>query len=126
MSLNHPHLRWHDGNAVVLLENGQELFPALCEAFDAAQKSIHLETYIFRLDVAGLEILDHLKRAAERGVKVRVVLDGYGSAQDDRTIQSLCVRSVRSAEFTDPSLNISVFDPLIFYVCAACIARRLL
>jgi cardiolipin synthase len=89
MSLNHPHLRWHDGNAVTLLENGQELFPALCEAFDAAQTSIHLETYIFRLDVAGLRVLDHLKRAAERGVKVRVVLDGYGSAQDDRTIQSL-------------------------------------
>ncbi len=89
MSLNHPHLRWHDGNAVVLLENGQELFPALCEAFDTAQKSIHLETYIFRLDAAGLKILDHLKQAAERGVKVRVVLDGYGSARDDRTIQSL-------------------------------------
>jgi len=89
MSLNHPHLRWHDGNAVALLENGQELFPALCEAFDAAHTSIHLETYIFRLDAAGLKILDHLKRAAERGVKVRVVLDGYGSARDDRSIQSL-------------------------------------
>ena len=89
MSLNHPHLRWHNGNAVTLLENGLELFPALCEAFDAAQTSIHLETYIFRLDAAGLNVLDHLKRAAERGVKVRVVLDGYGSARDDRTIQSL-------------------------------------
>lgn len=89
MSLNHPHLRWHDGNAVTLLENGQELFPALCEAFDAAHTSIHLETYIFRLDAAGLKVLDHLKRAAERGVKVRVVLDGYGSARDDRSIQAL-------------------------------------
>ena len=89
MSLNHPHLRWHNGNAVTLLENGLELFPALCEAFDAAHTSIHLETYIFRLDAAGLNVLDHLKRAAERGVKVRVVLDGYGSARDDRTIQSL-------------------------------------
>ena len=89
MSLNHPHLRWHNGNAVTLLENGLELFPALCAAFDAAQTSIHLETYIFRLDAAGLNVLDHLKRAAERGVKVRVVLDGYGSALDDRTIQSL-------------------------------------
>ena len=89
MSLNHPHLRWHNGNAVTLLENGLELFPALCEAFDAAHTSIHLETYIFRLDAAGLKVLDHLKRAAERGVKVRVVLDGYGSARDDRTIQSL-------------------------------------
>jgi cardiolipin synthase len=89
MSLNHPHLRWHNGNAVTLLENGQELFPALCDAFDAAQASIHLETYIFRLDAAGLKVLDHLKWAAERGVKVRVVLDGYGSARDDRTIQSL-------------------------------------
>jgi cardiolipin synthase len=81
-------LRWKADNAVKLLENGVQLFPALCEAFDHATISIHLETYIFRLDVAGKKILHHLKLAALRGVKVRVVLDGFGCAEQDQEIQT--------------------------------------
>jgi cardiolipin synthase len=73
---------------VTLLENGVQLFPALCEAFDKATRSIHVETYIFRLDAAGRQILHHLKLAALRGVRVRVMLDGFGSAQDEQAIQT--------------------------------------
>jgi cardiolipin synthase len=83
-----PHLRWKSGNAISLLENGVQLFPALCEAFDRATISIHLETYIFQLDEAGTKILHHLKQAALRGVKVRVVLDGFGCAEQDQEIQA--------------------------------------
>jgi cardiolipin synthase len=82
------HIRWKAGNDVTLLENGVELFPALCEAFDAAVTSIHMETYIFRFDVVGKTILRHLTQAALRGVKVRVVLDGYGCAVEDEELQS--------------------------------------
>ena len=88
MPLIHPHLRFKAGNAVTLLENGVQLFPALCEAFDRATRSIQVETYIFRLDVAGAKILHHLKLAALRGVRVRVMLDGFGSAEDEQAIQS--------------------------------------
>ncbi|MDH4401986.1 MAG: phospholipase D-like domain-containing protein [Burkholderiaceae bacterium] len=88
MPLTHPHLRFKAGNAVTLLENGVQLFPALCEAFDKATRSIHVETYIFRLDAAGRQILHHLKLAALRGVRVRVMLDGFGSAQDEQAIQT--------------------------------------
>jgi len=86
--LIHPHLRFKAGNAVTLLENGVQLFPALCEAFDRAARSIQVETYIFRLDAAGRQILHHLKLAALRGVRVRVMLDGFGSTQDEQTIQT--------------------------------------
>jgi cardiolipin synthase len=82
----HPHLRFKEGNAVTLLENGVQLFPALCEAFDQATRSIQVETYIFRLDAAGAQILHHLKLAARRGVRVRVMLDGFGSALDEQKI----------------------------------------
>ncbi|MDS1139550.1 cardiolipin synthase ClsB [Pusillimonas sp. SM2304] len=78
-------LNWHEGNQIDLLQNGAAFFPALCEAIDAAQRSVHLETYIFNLDPAGELVLDHLRQACERGVKVRVVIDGFGSqahAQD--------------------------------------------
>ena len=88
MPIIHPHLRFKTGNAVTLLENGVQLFPALCEAFDRATRSIQVETYIFRLDAAGTQILHHLKLAALRGVRVRVMLDGFGSAQDEQAIQT--------------------------------------
>jgi cardiolipin synthase len=88
MPITHPHLRFKAGNTVALLENGVQLFPALCEAFDQATRSIQVETYIFRLDAAGAKILHHLKLAALRGVRVRVMLDGFGSAQDEQAIQT--------------------------------------
>lgn len=75
------HLDWTPDNTVELLQNGADFFPALCEAIDAAQVSVHLETYIFMLDRTGERVLAHLIGAAARGVKVRVVLDGFGSAE---------------------------------------------
>lgn len=56
------------------------MFPALREAIDQAQISVHLETYIFKLDRSGKDILAALMHASGRGVAVRVVLDGFGSA----------------------------------------------
>jgi len=82
----HPHLRWKTGNDISLLKNGVQLFPALCAAFDAATTSIHVEMYIFRLDLAGKQLIHHLSLAAQRGLKVRVLIDGYGSAAEDEAI----------------------------------------
>ncbi|NYT84737.1 cardiolipin synthase ClsB [Pollutimonas harenae] len=79
-------LKWHDGNQIDLLHNGKEFFPALCEAIAAARVSVHLETYIFNLDRTGRQVLDHLRQACERGVKVRVVIDGFGSQDHARDI----------------------------------------
>ncbi len=73
-------LGWYDGNRIELLQNGGEFFPALCQAIDEAQTSIHLETYIFNLDQTGERVLQCLAQACHRGVKVRVMLDGFGSA----------------------------------------------
>ncbi|HEU0230687.1 MAG TPA: cardiolipin synthase ClsB [Burkholderiaceae bacterium] len=77
-----PRIVWRDGNRITLLRGGSEFFPALCRAIDQAQRSVHIETYLFRLDRTGLRVLEHLRDACSRGVKVRVVLDGYGSAAD--------------------------------------------
>jgi cardiolipin synthase len=77
--LSPPLLRWRDGNQIALLRNGVEFFPALFLAIENAETSIHLETYIFNLDQTGLALLDHLAAARARGVKVRVLIDGFGS-----------------------------------------------
>ena len=46
---------------------------------DGAQSAINLQMYIFCLDDCGQAFLDALVRAAKRGVKVRVIVDGIGS-----------------------------------------------
>lgn len=66
------------GNRLTLLENGAQYFPALLQALDAAQREIHLESYIFEPDETGNLVLDALLRAAARGARVRVLLDGFG------------------------------------------------
>ena len=68
-------------NQLMLLKNGTAYFSQLCADIDAAQHSIYLETYIFAVDETGLKVADALRRAAARGVVVRVMLDGYGSAE---------------------------------------------
>ena len=79
-------LDWTDDNAIELLQNGADFFPALCRAIDAASVSVHLETYIFLIDRTGERVLQSLEQAARRGVKVRVVLDGFGSADTARAV----------------------------------------
>ena len=74
------------GNQLMLLKNGAAYFPQLCADIDAAQHSIYLETYIFFADETGLMVVGALRRAAARGVSVRVLLDGYGSAEFPRKL----------------------------------------
>ncbi|MBI5917911.1 MAG: cardiolipin synthase ClsB [Nitrosomonadales bacterium] len=68
------------GHQLTLLQNGVEYFPALIEAMESAQHSIYLETYIFEADAVGLMVTQALQRAAQRGVSVHLLLDGFGSA----------------------------------------------
>jgi cardiolipin synthase A/B len=72
-------LEFSDGNKLQLLVNGSAYFPALQQAFDAAQSEIYLETYIFADDDTGRLIAAALVRAAGRGVRVHVLVDGFGS-----------------------------------------------
>ncbi len=67
------------GNAVSLLENGEQYFPALEAAIDRAGREIFLQVYIFEDDETGRRIAAALERAAIRGVAVRVMVDGFGS-----------------------------------------------
>jgi len=71
--------RFVTGNRVVLLRSGVEYFPALERAIDSAQQEVWLETYIFADDPTGRRIAEALARAARRGVRVRVLVDGWGA-----------------------------------------------
>lgn len=67
------------GHHLHLLEGSAELFPALQAAFDAARHEIWLETYIFDFTGATVPVAESLLRAAQRGVSVHVVVDGFGT-----------------------------------------------
>jgi cardiolipin synthase len=65
-------------NAVRLLRNGAEAFPAWLAAIDSARGRISMEMYIFNDDKIGRRFADGLSRAARRGVEVRLLYDSMG------------------------------------------------
>ena len=71
--------RFSGGNRVELLRGGAELFPAMQAAIAAAQREVWIACYIFHDDAAALAVLDALCAAAARGVRLYVVVDGFGS-----------------------------------------------
>jgi cardiolipin synthase A/B len=66
------------GNAVTLLHNGEEAYPAMLDVIEKARFSIFLTTYIFEVDQTGMRFIEALERAHQRGVVVRILIDGVG------------------------------------------------
>ena len=58
---------------------GDEVFPAMLEAIDAATKSVCLEVYVYQDSPVGIRFREALVRAGKRGVGVRVLVDAVGS-----------------------------------------------
>lgn len=70
---------WQSGNRIKLLENGDQYYPAVFAAISKAQSRVLLETFIWFDDGVGRKLHDAVLRAAQRGVHIEVLLDGYGS-----------------------------------------------
>ena len=73
-------------NRITLLQNGGDYFPAVEEALDGALHEIYLESYIFRNDHTGQRIAEALTRAASRGVRTHLLIDGFGSHSLPKTM----------------------------------------
>lgn len=73
------HLDPAGGNDVRFLLGAQDTYDAQLEAIEQAKDHIHLEYYIFWPDKTGRRFLDALVAAARRGVRVRLLYDGFGS-----------------------------------------------
>ncbi len=71
-----------DGNSVELLVDGVQSYPRRLELIRNAKESLCLQTLIFKSDETGLETANELIAAANRGVKVRVIIDTLGNASD--------------------------------------------
>jgi cardiolipin synthase len=67
------------GNAVELLFDGPSAFPEMERAIVAAKRTIHVMFYIFHDDGTGRRFRDLLVERARAGVKVRVLIDAWGT-----------------------------------------------
>ncbi|MDL2239627.1 cardiolipin synthase [Bacteroidales bacterium OttesenSCG-928-K03] len=66
-------------NDVKLLINGEEFYANLIEDLKNAKNHIHLEFYIFDNDDIGNEIINILLQKVQEGVKIRFIIDSFGS-----------------------------------------------
>jgi cardiolipin synthase len=67
------------GNAFEFLRDYEGSINSLIQDIDSAGKQVHLLTYIYRTDRIGRRVTDAIKRAAQRGVVCRLLLDAVGS-----------------------------------------------
>lgn len=77
------------GNRVELLVGALPTYDALVRAIDAATQHVHLEFYAFRRGEAADRVIAALERAADRGVKVRLLYDAFGSLGVGRALRGL-------------------------------------
>ncbi|MBN1606497.1 MAG: lmo0937 family membrane protein [Polyangiaceae bacterium] len=72
--------------SVELLDGGEEAYPRMLRGIARATRYVHLEVYAFAASGVGARFVDALTRAASRGVAVRVLIDGWGSARGGRGV----------------------------------------
>ncbi|PIS11990.1 MAG: cardiolipin synthase B [Bdellovibrio sp. CG10_big_fil_rev_8_21_14_0_10_47_8] len=83
--------------------SGDEYFRDVIKAIQQSQKEIFVESYIFDLDPIGHRILTALKAAQERGVHVRILVDGVGSFNWIWSLKKIC---------HDGHLQFRIYHPL--------------
>ncbi len=91
------------GHQVELLHSGKSFFPALVQAIDGSIHEVRLETYIFHFDDSGQKVAQALVRAAQRGVKVYLVVDGAGTPEFAPSL---------ARDFDAAGVNWRIFAPL--------------
>ena len=95
-----------EGNAVRLLRDGAENYPAWLAAIADARSTVHFENYIIRDDEVGRRFADALAAKAREGVAVRLLYDWMGSlGTPRRTWQRLREAGVEVRSFNRPRLD---------------------
>ena len=94
------------GNEVQDLENGVEIFPAMLEAIQGAQRNINFETYIYWSGTVGKQFADALAERARAGVTVNVLVDWAGAIKMDDALLD---------EMEKAGVNIHKYRPLKWY-----------
>ena len=84
------------------LEDARAAFAARVALAEVAERSLDVQYYIWKDDVSGRLLMEALRRAAARGVRVRLLLDDNNTAGLDRMLAALDA---------DPHVEIRLFNP---------------
>lgn len=87
-----------------LLDNARQSLAMRLAMVEAAEKTLDLQYYIIHNDMASNLMLEALLRAAERGVRVRFLIDGITFSEVDNDLAILN---------NQPNISIRVFNPLV-------------
>jgi cardiolipin synthase len=94
------------GSRVQVLQNGDEIFPAMLSAIRAAERTITFETYIYWSGLIGEQFADALAERAEAGIKVHVMLDWVGCSKMSNRLL---------ARMTDSGIEVQRYHALHWY-----------
>ena len=87
------------GDRYEVLRNGDEVFPPMLEAVRQAKRRISFESFIYEDGVVGDQFTSEFVKAAQRGVEVRIVLDGFGASLSDESEKKLTDSGVQVVWF---------------------------
>ncbi|HUF24315.1 MAG TPA: phospholipase D-like domain-containing protein [Vicinamibacterales bacterium] len=93
------------GGRFEVLTNGVQIMPAMLAAIEQAQQRIVFETYVFTDGEYARQFSAALARAAERGVRVYLLLDAMGAKGIGDANEKL---------MTDAGVSVAWFNPLTF------------
>ena len=94
--------RHRDLSGYRIINVGIDGFKTRMELIEAAQKTLDLQYYIFRGDETGRLLTEQLRHAAERGVRVRILVDDADTEKGDQQLLQLAAY---------PSVEIRIFNP---------------
>jgi cardiolipin synthase C len=89
-------------SGIRLLSSGEEAFASLITLADHAEKTLDIQYYIIHQDDSTRTLLHHVRLAADRGVRVRVLVDDLNTAGEDRRFMHLS---------THANVEVRVFNP---------------
>jgi phosphatidylserine/phosphatidylglycerophosphate/cardiolipin synthase-like enzyme len=89
-------------SGIRLLASGEEALASLIALADHAQRTLDIQYYIIHEDDSSRTLLHHVRLAAERGVRVRVLVDDLNTAGEDRRFLHLSQRA---------NVEVRVFNP---------------
>src|SRR5512143_1317561 len=100
-----PLVAAHPGTTGVFpLEDARDAFAARMLLARSAQRSLDVQYYIWRGDLTGVLLFEALRAAAERGVRVRLLLDDNNTAGLDARLAALDAH---------PNIEVRLFNPLV-------------
>jgi cardiolipin synthase C len=89
-------------SGIRLLTSGEEALAGLIALADHAERTLDIQYYIIHEDDSARILLHHVRQAADRGVRVRLLVDDFNTAGEDRRFMHLGAHA---------NVEVRVFNP---------------